>query len=295
MALSAWYRSENKDFTLSKGNTLEVLGNFDFKFNMIFADPPYLLSNGGISVQSGKQVSVNKGEWDKSHGIEEDLKFYREWIGLCRNKLAEDGTIWISGTHHNIFLAAQVLNELNFKILNVVTWAKTNPPPNLSCRYFTFSSEFIIWARKNKEKAHYYNYELMKEINGGTQMRDVWSLPAIAKWEKSCGKHPTQKPLPLLSRIIMASTKPNDWIMDPFTGSSTTGIAASLLGRRFLGIDMEENYLEMSKARREEIDNPVTKMDYLDRIKRYNDQPLQPIYELSEPEVYYGIDLPCEG
>ena len=126
-------------------------------------------------------------------------------------------------------------------------------------------------------------------------MRDVWSLPAIAKWEKSCGKHPTQKPLPLLSRIIMASTKPNDWIMDPFTGSSTTGIAASLLGRRFLGIDMEENYLEMSKERREEIDNPVTKMDYLERIKRYNDQPLQPIYELSEPEVYYGIDLPCEG
>lgn len=294
MSLSAWYRSNNKDFTLSKGNTLEVLKSFDFHFDMIFADPPYLLSNGGISVQSGKQVSVNKGDWDKSHGIEEDLKFYREWISLCRDKLAEDGTIWISGTHHNIFLAAQVLNELGFKILNVVTWAKTNPPPNLSCRYFTFSSEFIIWARKNKSNPHYYNYECMREINGGTQMRDVWSLPAIAKWEKSCGKHPTQKPLPLLARIILASTKPHAWIMDPFTGSSTTGIAASLLGRRFLGIDMEESYLKMSKERREEIDDLATRLDYCSHIEKYNDQPLQPIYELHEDTPYYGIDLPCE-
>lgn len=294
MSLAPWYRSENKDFTLSKGNTIDVLKSFDFKFNMIFADPPYLLSNGGISVQSGKQVSVNKGEWDKSHGIEEDLNFYREWITLCRQKLKEDGTIWISGTHHNIFLAAQVLNELGFKILNVITWAKTNPPPNLSCRYFTFSSEFIIWARKDKKVAHYYNYELMREINGGTQMRDVWTLPAIAKWEKSCGKHPTQKPLPLLSRLILASTRPNDWIMDPFTGSSTTGIASSLLGRRFLGIDMEEDYLKMSKARREEINDPIIKLDYLRHIEKYNDQPMQPIYELREETPYYGVDLPCE-
>jgi len=294
MALLAWYRSENKDFTLTKGNTPDVLKGFSFKFNMIFADPPYFLSNGGISVQSGKQVSVNKGEWDKSHGVEEDLKFYRNWISLCRDKLTEDGTIWISGTYHNIFLAAQVLNELDFKILNVVTWAKTNPPPNLSCRYFTFSTEFIIWARKNKNKPHYFNYELMCEINGGTQMRDVWTLPAIAKWEKSCGKHPTQKPLPLLSRIILASTRPNDWVLDPFTGSSTTGIAASLLERRFLGIDMEQSFLEISKARREEINNPAIRGNYLNQIYKYNDQPLKPIYELKEPNIHYsGIDLPC--
>ncbi len=294
MALVTWYRSKNKDFTLSKGNTLEVLTNFDFKFNMIFADPPYLLSNGGISVQSGKQVIVNKGEWDKSHGLEEDLKFYRTWINLCKDKLQENGTIWISGTYHNIFLAAQVLNELNFKILNVITWAKTNPPPNLSCRYFTFSTEFIIWARKNKNSSHYYNYELMKDINGGTQMRDIWTLPAIAKWEKSCGKHPTQKPLPLLARIILASTKPNEWILDPFTGSSTTGIASSLLGRRFLGIDMEESYLNLSKDRREEIDNPLIRENYFNHIERYNNQPLQAIQELREMTPYYGIDLPCE-
>ena len=293
MALSAWYRSPNKDFTLAKGDTLSVLKSFDFEFDMIFADPPYLLSNGGISVQSGKQVSVNKGEWDKSHGLEEDLEFYRKWISLSRDKLIRNGTIWISGTHHNIFLAAQVLKELGFKILNVITWAKTNPPPNLSCRFFTYSTEFIIWARKEQNAAHYYNYELMKEINGGTQMRDVWTLPAIAKWEKSCGKHPTQKPLPLLARIILASTKPDAWILDPFTGSSTTGIAASLLGRRFLGIDMEEEYLEMSKKRREEIDNPMTQVAYLKRIERYNDEPFSPIIELRDSNGYYGRDLPC--
>ncbi|MBQ5377899.1 MAG: site-specific DNA-methyltransferase, partial [Prevotella sp.] len=137
---------------------------------------------------------------------------------------------------------------------NVITWAKTNPPPNISCRYFTYSTEFIIWARKSKKVPHYYNYELMKHINGDKQMTDVWRLPAIAKWEKSCGKHPTQKPLCVLSRIILASTKPGAWILDPFAGSSTTGIAANLLNRRFLGIEREEEFVAMSKARREEIE-----------------------------------------
>ena len=240
MAIQAWYRSNNKDFTLAKGDCIDLLSNLDFQFDMIFADPPYFLSNGGISVQSGKQVSVNKGDWDKSQGFDKDNDFNRKWITVCREKLKPEGTIWISGTFHNIFSVAQMLNELDFKILNVITWAKTNPPPNLSCKFFTHSTEFIIWARKDKKASHYFNYDLMKEINGGTQMRDVWTLPAIAKWEKSCGKHPTQKPLPLLGRIIMASTKPNDWILDPFAGASTTGIASNLLNRRFLGVEREE-------------------------------------------------------
>lgn len=261
---------------------------------MIFADPPYFLSNGGISVQSGKQVSVNKGDWDKSQGFDKDNEFNRKWISLCRDKLKPDGTIWISGTYHNIFSAAQMLNELNFRILNVITWAKTNPPPNLSCKFFTHSTEFIIWARKEKKVSHYFNYDLMKAINGGSQMRDVWPLPAIAKWEKSCGKHPTQKPLPLLGRIIMASTKPDAWILDPFSGAATTGIAANLLGRRYLGIDKEESFLELSKQRRIELDNPFIKEDYKQRIYKYSDVPLQPILEFEEQEPYYGIDLPIE-
>ena len=266
MSIQTWYRSENKDFILAKGDCLELLPDINFQFDMIFTDPPYFLSNGGISVQSGKQVSVNKGNWDKSHGFDKDNEFNYKWLSLCRDKLKENGTIWISGTFHNIFSVAQMLNELNFRILNCITWAKTNPPPNLSCKFFTHSTEFILWARKYKKVTHYYNYELMKEINGGTQMRDLWTLPAIAKWEKTCGKHPTQKPLPLLARIILASTKEKDWILDPFTGASTTGIAANLLNRRFLGLDKEEQFLEISKSRREEINDVKKRFEYREKI-----------------------------
>lgn len=261
---------------------------------MIFADPPYFLSNGGFSVQSGKQVSVNKGTWDKSHGFIKDNEFNRQWLSLCRDKLKEDGTIWISGTYHNIFSVAQMLNELNFRILNCITWAKTNPPPNLSCKFFTHSTEFILWARKNKKVTHYYNYSLMKEINGGTQMRDLWTLPAIAKWEKSCGKHPTQKPLPLLTRIILASTKKNSWVLDPFTGSSTTGIAANLFNRRFLGLDQEEKFLEISKNRRIEIEDIKTRSEYKKQVLKYSDKPLQAVFEIHEGNPYFGADLPVE-
>lgn len=266
MSLSSFYKSRNRDFTLLYGDTLELLPQFKFYFDMIFADPPYFLSNGGISIQNGKVVSVNKGDWDKSQGFDADNDFHRKWISLCREKLKENGTIWISGTYHNIFKVAQALTELGFKILNIITWEKTNPPPNLSCRYFTHSTEFIVWARKHPKVPHCYNYDLMKAINGGKQMRDVWRMPAIARWEKSCGKHPTQKPLALLTRIILASTQPNAWILDPFAGASTTGIAASLTGRRFLGIEREMEFVEMSRNRREELENPLTRMDYVSRL-----------------------------
>ena len=193
-----------------------------------------------------------------------------EWLSLCREKLKDNGTIWISGTYHNIFSVANCLTKLGYKILNVITWAKTNPPPNISCRYFTYSTEFIIWARKMAKVPHYYNYDLMKMINDGKQMTDVWRLPAIAPWEKSCGKHPTQKPIGLLARIIMASTKPGAWILDPFAGSSTTGIAANLLGRRYLGIELQQEYVEMGMKRREEINRLETFGLYKSKIADIN-------------------------
>ena len=179
-----------------------------------------------------------------------------------RSVLKTSGTIWISGTYHNIFQVAHCLTELDYKILNVVTWQKTNPPPNLSCRYFTYSTEFIVWARREKIIPHLYNYELMKAINGGEQMRDVWTMPAIGRWEKSFGKHPTQKPLPLLCRILLAATNERDWVLDPFTGSSTTGIACSLLNRRFLGIDKEKEFLDLSIKRFAECQQPETVLDF---------------------------------
>ena len=258
---------------------------------MIFADPPYFLSNDGISVQSGKMVSVNKGDWDKSQGFEKDNEFNYNWLKACQNHLTDNGTIWISGTFHNIFSVAQMLTELGFKILNCITWAKTNPPPNLSCRYFTHSTEFIIWARKSKKSSHYYNYDLMKQINGGTQMKDVWNLPAIAPWEKSCGKHPTQKPLALLTRIILASTKKDSWILDPFTGSSTTGIAANLVNRRFLGIDKEDEFLTISKNRKLEIENPQIFGTYKKKLGGFDDKCQLEMFLVSEPMASYEREL----
>lgn len=262
-----YYRSRDRAFTLLHGDCTQLLGQFSFVFDMIFADPPYFLSNGGISYQAGKIVSVDKGEWDKGGTRESVDAFNRQWIALCRDKLKPEGTIWISGTYHNIFSVANALTELGFKILNVVTWAKTNPPPNISCRYFTYSTEFVIWARKSAKKPHYYNYDLMRQLNGGKQMTDVWRLPAIAPWEKSCGKHPTQKPLALLTRILLASTQPGAWVLDPFAGSSTTGIAAALTGRRYLGIEREAEFVAMSGARREELEDYNTWAEYRSKIK----------------------------
>ena len=265
--MKAFYKSENHDFNLLHGDTFELLPQFNFKFDMIFADPPYFLSSGGISVQSGKVVCVDKGDWDKSMSSEEINAFNLKWLSLCRDKLKDNGTIWISGTYHNIFSVANCLTQLGYKILNVITWAKTNPPPNISCRYFTYSTEFIIWARKSAKHPHHFNYKLMKHLNGAKQMTDVWRLPAIAPWEKSCGKHPTQKPLALLTRIILSSTKKGDWILDPFAGSSTTGIAANLVGRRYLGIEREREFVDISRNRRLEIDNSKTYMGYRSKIK----------------------------
>ena len=291
MAIIPFFKSNDKSFTLLKGDCVELLNQFDFKFDMIFADPPYFLSNDGISVQSGKMVSVNKGEWDRSNGFEKDNEFNLNWLKACKEHLTDNGTIWISGTFHNIFSVAQMLTELNYKILNCITWAKTNPPPNLSCRYFTHSTEFIIWARKSKKSSHFYNYELMKTINGGTQMKDVWNLPSIAPWEKSCGKHPTQKPLALLTRIILASTEKNGWILDPFTGSSTTGIAANLANRKFLGIDKVEDFLSISKNRKLEIENPKIAATYRQKIGGFNDKKELELFLIEEPKEEYKTEL----
>lgn len=287
--INAYYKSGNRDFTLLEGDCIKLLPQFKFKFDMIFADPPYFLSNDGISIQSGKIVSVNKGDWDKGGTVESVNRFNLQWIGVCKDKLKDNGTIWISGTYHNIFSVANALQQSGFRILNVITWAKTNPPPNISCRFFTYSTEFVIWARKYKNKPHYYNYELMKFINGGKQMTDVWHLPAIARWEKSCGKHPTQKPLSLLVRIILASTEPGSWILDPFAGSSTTGIAASLTGRRFLGIEQDKSFLTLSKARREEIDDDALRMAYCGKIK---DMAFIPYQQFIREDMLMDYGLP---
>ena len=263
--LRPFWASESGDFILLQGDVRMVLRSLEgHKFDMVFADPPYFLSNGGISIQAGKPVSVNKGKWDESRGYYADRQFTMEWLADCRSVMSESATIWICGTFHNIFTVAEALTELGFRILNMVTWQKSNPPPNLSCRFFTHSTEFVVWARKSKRVAHRFNYDLMRKAAGGRQMTDVWRLPAIAPWEKTCGKHPTQKPIALVARAIMACTEARATVLDPFAGSGTTGMAANLLGRNFVGIDLEGRYLEIAKARRELLE--ANREDWLSRL-----------------------------
>src|SRR5690606_3713005 len=289
--LKPFFKSKDKNFYLLHGDTMELLSQFEHKFDMVFADPPYFLSNNGLSIKNGQSGSVKKGKRDKCEGFEFINDFNSKWLSLVRDKMKDDATIWISGTMHNIFSVGQILTELGFKILNIITWEKTNPPPNFSCRYFTYSTEQIIWARKSEKVPHYFNYELMKQLNGNKQMKDVWKLPAIASWEKSCGKHPTQKPLSVLTRLILASTKPNAWILDPFAGSSTTGIAANLANRRFLGIDQEEEFLKISKNRKLELENPKIVENYREKINGFNNKKELELFLVKEPRTEYKTEI----
>lgn len=248
-SLKPYYCDDNAALYLS--DTFDALGKMSPEtVDMIFADPPYFLSNDGITCSSGKVVSVNKGDWDKIENLEEKHAFNRCWIGLCRRVLKQNGTLWISGTLHNVYSVGWALEQEGFKIINNITWQKTNPPPNLACRCFTHSTETILWAQKaDKNAKHYFDYERMKAVNGGKQMKDVWTGTLTPLIEKQFGKHPTQKPIYLLERIISASTREGDVVLDPFCGSSTTGVVCKQLDRKYIGIDRNPEYLQLSIRR----------------------------------------------
>lgn len=249
---------KNKNLVLYHGDSLKILESFPVDyFDMIFADPPYFLSGGSFTCQNGQMVSVKKGDWDLSNGLREDFEFHLEWIKKCRRILKPNGTIWVSGTYHSIYQCGFALQVNKYHILNDISWFKPNAAPNLSCRFFTASHESLIWARKRKKAKHVFNYDLMRngewpddEIKKpNKQMRSVWSINTPKREEKIYGKHPTQKSLDLLKRIVLACTKKGDKILDPFTGSSTTGVAAVKNGRKFVGIDTEKKYLDLSIKR----------------------------------------------
>lgn len=252
-----YFKADN--FVLYKQDCIKFLKELDAdSVDMIFSDPPYNLSNGGFTVQAGKRVSVNKGKWDESRGVEADMEFHLRWIKECFRVLKPNGTIWISGTYHSIYQCGYALQLVGYKILNDISWFKPNASPNLSGRYFTASHETLLWARKDPKGKHTFNYKDMK--NGlwhetdfikkpEKQMRSVWAIGTPKADEKVFGKHPTQKPMALLERIVLASTNPGDVILDPFTGSSTTGLAAIKHKRKFIGIDLEKEYLDLSKKR----------------------------------------------
>jgi site-specific DNA-methyltransferase (adenine-specific) len=246
------------DFALYHANSIFLMDELaDNSVDMIFADPPYNLSNGGFTVHAGRMVSVNKGDWDVSKGFADDYEFHYRWMEAARRILKPNGTLWVSGTYHSIYQCGHALQSLNYHILNDITWFKPNASPNLSCRFFTASHETIIWARKEKKAKPIFNYELMKDgqwpedqlKKPGNQMRSVWAVGTPKPAEKKFGKHPTQKPLDLLKRIVLASTNKGDIVLDPFNGSGTTGLAASANRRKYIGIDTEKSYLDLSIKR----------------------------------------------
>jgi site-specific DNA-methyltransferase (adenine-specific) len=246
----AYFASSDGRFVTYAGDCCELMPRLpEESFDLVFADPPYFLSNGGITCQAGKMVSVNKGKWDVSKGFKANYEFTRRWLTACRRLLKPHGSVWVSGTSHIIHIVGAVMDELGYKILNDITWQKPNPPPNLSCRYFVHATETVIWAGRDRRTKHKFNYQLMKRLNGGKQMQSVWTIKPPGRDEKVFGKHPTQKPVALLERIIAASSDEGDAVLDPFCGSGTTGIAAARLHRGFAGIDTEADYLRLGACR----------------------------------------------
>ena len=280
------YYSIEEQFTLYYGDSVAIANQLQENIaDCIFADPPYFLSTGKKNVRvNGFFRQFDKGEWDRIRTPEQVHEFNTNWITACRRLLKSNGTIWVSGTYHNIFDVATCLQEQGFKVLNIIVWQKTDPPTTFTDQRFNFSAEYIIWARKEEKVAHYFNYDLMKALNGGVHMPDVWRIPSTGFWEKTCGKHPTQKPLRLLYRLILACTHEGDTILDPFAGSCTTGIAANLLNRRFIGIDQSEEYLQLGMRRREEINNPTIAEKYLTKMRENPDE-VQVLVNHARPET----------
>jgi len=233
-----------------QGDCLEILAAIpEASVDLIFADPPYFLSNNGITCHAGRMVSVDKGDWDKSRGADANHQFNRDWLAACQRVLQPNGTIWVSGTSHVIHSVGFAMQQLGFKLLNDISWVKPNPPPNLSCRYFTHATETIIWAAKNSKSRHTFNYKHMKQLAGGKQMKSVWTIPPPEPWQKKFGKHPTQKPVALLERILLAASAEGDLVLDPFSGSGTTLVAALRLSRRALAAEFDATWIQLALVR----------------------------------------------
>lgn len=263
------FSNSARSLWLYHGNCFELLDSIAAKypegrFDCIFADPPYFLSNGGITCHAGKMVKVDKGDWDKSQGADENHNFNREWPARCQRVLKPNGTIWVSGTHHVIFSIGFAMQQLGFKILNDIAWEKPNPPPNLSCRYFTHSTETVLWAAKNEKSKHAFNYQEMRKVTG-KQMKtvwrrdefsrdeadldSVWTMTAPSSDEKTLGKHPTQKPVALIERCLRASTNEGDLVLDPFLGGGTTAVACVRYKRGCVGIERDDEHANLAAKR----------------------------------------------
>ncbi|HOF17374.1 MAG TPA: site-specific DNA-methyltransferase [Phycisphaerae bacterium] len=247
-----WRADDGRSY-LYQGDCLKFLETLAAdSIDCIWTDPPYLLSNDGITCVAGRMVKVNKGEWDRSRGVDLDHEFNRTWLAACKRVLKPSGTIWVSGTLHVYLSVGMAMQQLGFRILNDIVWEKPAPPPNLGCRCFTHSTEVLLWATKAKKGSkdrHVFNYEAMKAENGGKQMKSVWRFSTPSVDEKRYGKHPTQKPIALIARCLRASTNAGDLVLDPFAGSGSTGVAALMLRRGFIGCEQDAAYAKLAGRR----------------------------------------------
>ncbi len=240
-----------------QGECLEVLAGLpERSVDLVFADPPYNLQLGGdLHRPDNSRVDAVDDAWDRFDSFEAYDRFTRAWLAACRRVLKDDGAIWVIGSYHNIFRVGAAVQDLGFWILNDVVWRKTNPMPNFKGTRFANAHETLIWAAKSREQRRYtFNYDALKVANDDLQMRSDWTLPLCTGEERlkdASGQkvHPTQKPEALLHRVLLASTRPGDLVLDPFFGTGTTGAAAKRLGRRFIGIEREAAYVEAARAR----------------------------------------------
>ncbi|MCI0399736.1 MAG: site-specific DNA-methyltransferase [Gammaproteobacteria bacterium] len=258
-ATIAW-QSQSRESVLYRGDQLEVMALLpEASVDCIWTDPPYLLSNDGTTCVAGRRTTVNKGTWDRSQGLTADHEFNKEWLTACYRLLKPSGTIWVTGTLHVYLSVGMAMLELGYRVINDIIWEKPNPPPNLGCRCFTHATELILWATKAKKgnkKPYTFNYKAMRKVNGGKQMQNVWRMPTPGASEKRYGKHPTQKPLQLIERCLKASTHRGDQVFDPFAGSGSTGVAALLLNRRFVGCERDPKFVRIAVKRLAEIEHP---------------------------------------
>ena len=254
--------------------------------DLVFADPPYnlQLSDKALHRPDQSRVQGVTVAWDRFDSFAAYDDFTRAWLAECRRILKPDGTLWVIGSYHNIFRVGTILQDLGFWILNDIIWRKSNPMPNFRGRRFTNAHETLIWAARSEKARYTFNYEAMKALNGDVQMRSDWLLPICTgaerlKDEQGKKLHPTQKPEALLHRVILASTKPGDIVLDPFLGSGTTAAVAKRLGRRFIGIERDAAYAEAARAR-------------IAKVRRLNGEALSVSRgKRAEPRVPFGMLL----
>ena len=228
-------------------DSLELMPTMKAEFDAVICDPPYHLSGGGTTCRSGQRASVDKGSWDKPLDFQAHILFGRIWIERAIGQLRRPGSLMICANKNNLGIVLAALAHVSVKVQNIIVWEKPAPPPNLGCRCFTHSHETIVWATIGK--GYYFAYKDLKKLNGDKQMRDVWKFDRARGHEVRHGRHPTQKPVALMHRLVQAVCPPGGAVLDPFCGAGSTGVAVKKLGegRSFVGIEREEKWVKIAR------------------------------------------------